>query len=93
MDKKQMDFMEVHALRLKEMKMYLGKLCLDVRKRNKLSREYVADQCGVSERSIAKIEQKYTTSIDLVNTLFKYYNEKGYITREEQEQCSSKLFI
>lgn len=76
------NFLEIHAKALYEFKKYMGELCLEIRTRNKLSREYVEFKCGVTERSITKIELHYNTSIDLINTVYCYYKRHGYITDE-----------
>ncbi len=93
MTEKDTQFAELFEAGLHEMICSLGKLCLEVRLRNHLTQEYVAEKTGVSERSIFQIERTHNTSLDLVNELYMYYCQSGYIREEEQKICNIQCFL
>jgi len=93
MNKEESEFMRMHLSAVGEMKKSLGVLCREIRLRNGLSQEYVSERTGISDKSIAHIECKYTTSLDLVNALCLFYFKEGYITKEEVERNDIRCFL
>ena len=93
MKKENKEFMEMHLATMDKIKEERGKLCLEIRKRHKLSREWVDDQCKVSDKTIGRIELTFNASIDKVNALYDYYDRQGWITPEEKERCSLRRFF
>lgn len=88
------EFMEMHLAVMNRIKEERGKLCLEIRKRNNLSREWVDNHCNeICDKTIGKIELNYNASIDKVNILYDFYDKQGYISKEEKERTSLNRYF
>lgn len=64
----------------------LGILLLEIRQRNGLTQQFVAESINMSYRNINIIENKYKTTLDQVLKLYTFYYSRNYGTVEDESR-------
>ena len=72
--------------KLFQMKKEAGLLLLEIRLRNGLTQQFVAESINMSYRSLYSIEKRYGTSLDEILKLYTFYYSKNYGTEEDEEK-------
>ena len=63
-----------------------GLLLLEIRQRNGLTRQFVAESIHMSHRNVYMIEREYITTLDEILKLYTFYYSKGYGTAEDDDR-------
>lgn len=78
--------------KLFQIKKELGLLLLEIRLRNSLTQQFVAESINMSYGNIHIIERKYKATLDEILKLYAFYYSKNYGTVEDEKRFRSILF-